>query len=272
MTVKTSPEWLDENRGLWDERARYHPGTDFYDLDSFLGGRSSLNRIELDELPDISGKDLLHLQCHFGQDSISLARMGARVTGLDFSPVAIETARGLALKTGTGCRFVCADVYSAPTVIKEHFDMVFTSYGTIGWLPDLKAWARVVSGMLRPGGVFYMAEFHPFLWIWDDDFNRVVYPYTASEEIVEELESSYAGKEKIAKRRSHTWNHGLGDVLGALTGAGLSILHLNEYNYSPYGIFPEMESPEPGKFRLKKFGDKVPMVYTVLAQKSGGSK
>lgn len=143
--------YLDINRNSWNARVEPHLKSDFYFLEDFIKGRNSLNSIELDLLGDVKGKSILHLQCHFGQDSISLSRMGAKVTGIDLSDKAIDAAEDLARKCGTDTKFICSDVYNLPTVLKEEYDIVFTSYGTIGWLPDLDQWADVVSHIFETG-------------------------------------------------------------------------------------------------------------------------
>ncbi|MFK7786603.1 MAG: class I SAM-dependent methyltransferase, partial [Crocinitomicaceae bacterium] len=163
-------DYLEKNKLSWNRRTEVHVDSEFYDNESFINGRSSLNSIELELLGDLAGKKILHLQCHFGQDTISLSRMGAEVVGIDLSDEAIRTAQKLATKTGQSTKFVCCDVYDLPNHLTEKFDIVFTSYGTIGWLPDLDKWANVVQHFLRPGGEFIFAEFHPVVWMFDDDF------------------------------------------------------------------------------------------------------
>ena len=156
--------YLEINRKSWNAKVEPHLKSDFYFVDEFLNGKTSLNSIELEILGDVSGKEILHLQCHFGQDSISLSRMGAKVTGIDLSDKAIEAAQDLAQKCGTDTSFLVSDVYELPKILDKKFDIVYTSYGTIGWLPDLEKWAEVISHFLKPGGKFVFVEFHPFVW------------------------------------------------------------------------------------------------------------
>src|SRR5688572_730649 len=143
METVTAPDYLEKNRRLWNARTDVHVTSEFYELDKFLAGKSSLNEIELNLLGDLKGKSVLHLQCHFGQDSISLARLGAEVTGVDLSDKAIAKAKELAKQTGANAEFICTDIYELPQHLDKKFDVVFTSYGTIGWLPDLDKWAKI---------------------------------------------------------------------------------------------------------------------------------
>ena len=259
--------YLDTNRDSWNKRTVAHFDSDFYNLNGFLKGESSLNEIELEFLGDIKGKSILHLQCHFGQDTISLARMGAIVTGVDLSDVAIEKAKELALETNCSANFICSDIYDLPKALNAKFDMVFTSYGTIGWLPDINKWAEVVSHFLKPNGQFLIAEFHPVVWMFDDNFEKIKHRYFNSEPISETEEGAYANKEAAITTSNITWNHGLAEVATALIGQNIKIEAFREYDYSPYDCFSNTYEFEPRKFRIKAFEDKVPMVYAMLGRK-----
>lgn len=259
--------YLDINKNSWNARVEPHLESDFYFVDEFLKGRNSLNSIELDLLGDIKGKSVLHLQCHFGQDSISLSRMGAKVTGIDLSDKAVDTARDLAKKCGTDTEFICTDVYNLPNVLNEKFDIVFTSYGTIGWLPDLKQWANVVSHFLKQEGEFVMAEFHPLVWMYDDDFEGVTYNYFNEKPIVETSEGTYADTSADIVQDYVSWNHPLSDVLQSLIDEKLTLENFSEFDWSPYACFKHLEEFEKGKWRITKFGNKIPMVYSIKAKK-----
>jgi SAM-dependent methyltransferase len=259
--------YLDINKNSWNARVEPHLESDFYFVDEFLKGRNSLNSIELDLLGDIKGKSVLHLQCHFGQDSISLSRMGAKVTGIDLSDKAVDTARDLAKKCGTDTEFICTDVYNLPNVLNEKFDIVFTSYGTIGWLPDLKQWANVVSHFLKQEGEFVMAEFHPLVWMYDDDFEGVTYNYFNEKPIVETSEGTYADTSADIVQDYVSWNHPLSDVLQSLIDEKLTLENFSEFDWSPYACFKHLEEFEKGKWRITKFGNKIPMVYAIKAKK-----
>jgi len=265
--MSTGHNYIEKNKAAWNSRTDHHVGSAFYDVDSFLKGKSSLNDIELALLGNMEGKSVLHLQCHFGQDSISMARMGARVTGVDLSDHAIEKARELTEELNADAKFTCCDIYDLPNHLDETFDIVFSSYGTIGWLPDLKPWASIISRYLKPGGRFVFAEFHPIIWMYDNDFDKVAYTYSKGDAIVEVENGTYADKDAPIVTEMITWNHGLAEVIGSLLDAGLEIRSFNEYNYSPYNCFSHTIEFEPGKFRIEKFGDKIPMVYSLLAVK-----
>jgi SAM-dependent methyltransferase len=262
-----SQDYLEINKNSWNKRTDVHVTSEFYDQEAFLKGANSLKSIEMALLPDLNGKRLLHLQCHFGQDTMSLARMGASCVGLDLSDRSVDVANETAQKLNLDARFVCADVYSAPEVIDEQFDVVFTTYGTIGWLPDINRWAEVVSSILKPGGIFVFAEFHPVMWMYDDDLTHVKYRYFNSEVIQEVEEGTYAQKESDIRVEFMSWNHGLAETINSLLDAGLALTSFSEHDYSPYNVFPESYEFEPGKFRTKVFEDKVPMVYSLTAQK-----
>jgi SAM-dependent methyltransferase len=255
------------NKQTWNNKTDVHIASDFYDVEAFLNGKSSLNSIELDLLGDIKGKKILHLQCHFGQDSLSLARLGAKVTGVDLSDRAIEKATAFNTELNLDATFICCDVYDAPKFIDEKFDLVFTSYGTIGWLPDLDKWANVVTDFLKPGGKLVFADFHPVVWMFDNDFKEVFYSYFNIEPIIEDEDGTYADRNSEIASKTITWNHPLSETLNALIKSGLEINSFNEYDYSPYNCFNETEEFEKGKYRIKHLGNKIPMVYSITATK-----
>jgi 2-polyprenyl-3-methyl-5-hydroxy-6-metoxy-1,4-benzoquinol methylase len=268
MVMNPESEYKEVNRQSWNDRVDAHLESDFYDLEGFRRGNTSLTEIELDLLGEVSGKSILHLQCHFGQDTLSLQRMGANCTGIDLSDKAIEAAKKLNEELGLNARFIACDVYDSPNHINEKFDIVFTSYGTIGWLPDLDRWASVISHFLKPGGMLVFVEFHPVVWMYDDDFTEVKYSYLKSDPIVDEEEGTYADREAEIKIRNISWNHGLSEVITALLKQGLKIESFKEYDYSPYNCFNGTVEFEPGKFRIEKLEDKIPMVYSVVAKVS----
>ncbi|WBV60705.1 class I SAM-dependent methyltransferase [Chryseobacterium camelliae] len=259
--------YLEINRKSWNAKVEPHLKSDFYFVDEFVNGRTSLNTIELDLLGDIHNKKILHLQCHFGQDSISLSRMGAKVTGVDLSDKAIEEAKNLAEKCGTDTQFVCCDIYSLPDFLNEKFDIVFTSYGTIGWLPDLEKWAYIISYFLKENGKFIMAEFHPAVWMFDDDFTKISYNYFNEKPIVETYEGTYADQSAEIKQEYVMWNHSLAEVLQNLMKNNMDLQNFNEYDWSPYPCFRHVEEFEKGKWRIPQFGNKMPLVYALKAQK-----
>ncbi len=268
MNIKTETlNYLDINKKLWNEKTKHHIDSTFYDNKSFIEGRNSLNKIELDILGDVTGKSILHLQCHFGQDTISLSRMGAKSVGVDLSDGAIAKAKELAIETNTDAEFICCDIYNLPNVLDKKFDIVFTSYGTIGWLPDINKWAEVVDHFLKPGGQFLIAEFHPVVWMYDDHFTHVKYKYSNNGPIHEVEEGTYADVNADIKAEFVCWNHGLAEVMSSLLDQGLVIKQFKEYDYSPYSCFNNYEEFESGKYRVKAFGDKIPYVYALLVEK-----
>ena len=260
--------YLKTNKQLWNNKTEVHVNSEFYDNENFINGKSSLNSIELELLGDVKGKSILHLQCHFGQDTISLSRLGAKTVGVDLSDKAIETAKDLAKQTNTTAEFICSDVYDLPNHLNQQFDIVYTCYGTIGWLPDLDKWAKVVCQFLKPGGQFVFVEFHPVVWMFDYDFKKIEYNYFNVEPIIEMEVGTYADKGANIKQESVGWNHDLAEVLNSLIKNGLTINQFNEYNYSPYNCFNNTIKVAPNKYRVEHLDDKIPMVYSLVATKT----
>jgi SAM-dependent methyltransferase len=260
-------DYIDINRNSWNKKVPYHLDSKMYDLEGFINGNTSLMDIELGLLGDITGKKILHLQCHFGQDSISLSRMGALVTGIDLSDVAIDEARKLAEKTGTSTQFICCNLYDLPNHLIEEFDLVFTSYGTIGWLPDLEKWAKIIAKFLKPNGQFIFVEFHPVLWMFDDKIEKVAYNYFNSGPIIETYSGTYADKNAPLSQEYVMWNHSTSEVLNSLITNGLQILSFDEFDYSPYDILYNGEEIESKKFRTKHLENKIPLVFALKAEK-----
>lgn len=259
--------YIDINRQSWNNKVDYHLKSDFYDLDGFLKGNSSLNDIEMPLLEDVKGKSILHLQCHFGQDSISLSRLGAQVTGIDLSDKAIETARQLAEQTYQNTTFICCNIYDLPQHLNQQFDIVFTSYGTIGWLPDLNHWAQIIARFLKPSGRFVMAEFHPVVWMFDDDFQQIAYNYFKDGAIIETSSGSYADRDAPITQDYVMWNHSTSEVLNSLITNGLNLISFDEYDYSPYNCFKHTLEFEPKKYRIQHLDNKIPLVFALVATK-----
>jgi SAM-dependent methyltransferase len=259
--------YIEVNKESWNNRVESHLKSDFYDLEGFLKGNTSLNSIELELLGDIKGKTILHLQCHFGQDSISLARLGANVTGVDLSDKAIESANKLAQETNASASFICCDIYDLPNHLNQKFDIVFASYGTIPWLPDLDKWAKLISDYLKPNGKFVFAEFHPVVWMFDDNFEKIGYNYFNSGAIIETQEGTYADKSAPIQLEYVCWNHSMSEVINSLIKNGLELNSLNEFDYSPYNCFNNIIEFEPKKYRIEHLDNKIPMVYSILATK-----
>lgn len=259
--------YLEINRNSWNNKVDSHLTSDFYNQDGFMKGDTSLNEIELKLLDKIKGKTILHLQCHFGQDSISLSRLGANVTGVDISDKAIENAKQIAKDTNSNTKFICCDIYDLPNHLDEKFDVVFTSYGTIGWLPNLDKWAEIISNFLKPNGQFIFVEFHPVVWMFDDNFKEIKYNYLNSGAIIEKEDGTYADKDAKITQEYVMWNHGLGEVVNSLIKNGLEINSLDEFDYSPYNCFSNTIEIAPKKYRIKHLENKIPMVYSLAATK-----
>lgn len=261
--------YFESNKKLWNERTGVHVKSAFYDNDGFITGKNSLNKIELDELGDVNGKSLLHLQCHFGQDTISFARLGAKATGVDFSEEAIKNAIEINNKCGTDAEFVNCNVYDLKNHLDKKYDIVFCSYGVTGWLPDLDSWAEIISHFLKPGGFFYYVEFHPVVWMFDDNFEKIEYPYFNTDEPIKIISSStYADRNlKLQEINEFGWNHSLSEIFNSLTASGLRVEYIHEFPFSPYNIFPGMYQSEDGYWRMSKFGDKLPMLFSIKAVK-----
>lgn len=260
-------DYISINKKAWNDKTPYHVASAFYNMPAFLNGKSSLQQIELELLGGLAGKKVLHLQCHFGQDTLSMARMGAEVTGVDLSDEAINQAKALAGQLNIPAQFICCDVYDLPNNLDDAFDIVFTSYGTIGWLPDLDKWAAVINRFLKPGGTFVFAEFHPVVWMFDVALDKIQYNYFKGDAIIEVSLGSYADVTAPIENETISWNHSLAEVINSLINTGLAITRFNEYDYSPYNCFTDMEEFEAGKYRFAKHGNKVPLVYALTADK-----
>lgn len=257
--------YFDANKELWNKRTAVHRDSSFYDLAGFKAGQAVLTPIETTELGDVNGKTMLHLQCHFGMDSLDWARRGAKVTGVDLSDVAIDEARKLNDELGLDAKFICSNVYDIEQHLDEKFDIVFTSYGVIGWLPDLDKWAAIISKYLKPGGTFYMAEFHPVVWMFDDEFTHIKYYYENREVIETESKGTYTDRDADIVAMEYGWNHSISEVLNSLLNQGLKLKHFNEFSYSPYPCFNNVVQGEDGNWRIKGMEGKIPMMYSLSA-------
>lgn len=255
------------NKDSWNRRTEIHYHSEFYNIKKFIEGESSLNGIELNLLGEIKGKKILHLQCHFGQDTISLNRLGAATTGVDFSDTAIKKAKELASKVKSDASFICCDVYDLKNHLNEKFDIVFSSYGVIGWLPDLDKWAEIITHFLKPGGEFILVEFHPVVWMFDDGFKYIKYNYFKDDPIIETESGTYADKSANIELKSVNWNHSLSEVINSFIDRGMVLQSFNEYDYSPYNCFENTVKIDEHKYRILDLEQKLPMVYSIKAKK-----
>jgi SAM-dependent methyltransferase len=267
-------EYLEVNRRNWDERAGIHAGSQEYGLASFRNDPEHLSdvvRFDLPRLGDIRGDRAVHLQCHIGTDTLSLARLGADVTGVDLSGQSLRVARDLA---EGAVQYVQADVYSAREALTGHFDLVYTGIGALCWLPDIDRWAAVVSSLLNPGGRLFMREAHPVLWALDYESPgqlRITYPYfTTPDPIIETVQTSYAGVDQaIQNATTHSWNHGMGEIVTALLDHGMTVTALEEHRSVPWNPFPEgmMRLLGSGEYEMVDHPERLPLTYTLQGVK-----
>lgn len=260
---------LETNRILWDKKTSVHKDTEFYNLKGFLKGATSLKEIELAALKDrVAGKSILHLQCHFGQDSLSFARLGAKVTGVDFSEKSIALARSLNDELGLDANFVVSDVYSLPKNLMGQFDYVFTSYGVLTWLPDLDRWASVVANFLKPGGTFYIAEFHPTVYMYDHATHKIGYRYFDHTDPYEEVEEgTYADANADIAQREYFWSHSLAAVFQSLIKQKLQVIDFQEFDFSPYDCFPNMQKVASERYVYGDLINRMPHVFSLEMKK-----
>ncbi len=270
-------DWTELNRRSWEERAAPHSASPDYAVQRFVDEPDFLSdvvRFDLPRLPDLRGRRGVHLQCHIGTDTLSLARLGAQMTGLDFSGAALAEARSLSERTGTVIDWVEARVDQAPEALpRGAFDLVFTGIGALCWLPDVAAWARVVAGLLAAGGELFVREGHPMLWSLDEtreDALVVRHPYfeTAEPTVFDEPGTYVESEHVFVHTRSASWNHGLGEVVSAVLAAGLRVTLLEEHRSVPWEALPgRMRRGDDGEWRLLEGGDLVPLTWTLRAVK-----
>ncbi len=262
------------NRDVWDAWTDLHVPSDYYDVEGFLADpkMSPLDPVVLGLVGDLSGKRLLHLQCHFGMDTLRLAVMGAEVTGVDFSAKAVAAARDLADRASIRARFIESDVRSLPdSVESESFDVVFTSYGVITWLPSLEGWARTIQSHLAPGGVFHVVDMHPVLWMYDEALPSpppvARYSYFDRGALGFEQRGSYAAPDSDEVSAMFAWQHTFEDLVSSLTGAGLTIESLREYPRIAWQHMRYLTRDEDGMWRLPADLPEMPLMFSLSARK-----
>ena len=266
MSVNTS-DWVKINRDSWNQRTEIHLSSDFYDVEGFKKGKDSLNEIELDLLGDLNAQKILHLQCHFGLDTFSLEKHGAIVTGVDFSEDAISYAKNLKKEMGMSSEFICSNVYDLDLTKSHEFDKIFCSYGICGWLPNLNKWGEIISKHLKSGSTFTIVDFHPMVWMLDDDFRSISYSYFNDKPYVEVENGSYASRNEKKEITSIWWNHSLSEIMQALLENDLDLISFKEYDYSPYDCFRNTVKISDKKYRIEHLDDKIPMVYSMNFKK-----
>lgn len=275
--------YLRSNQAMWDVWARHHVPSPFYDVEGFKAGarrrRVGLDGLETRLVGDVTGRSLLHLQCHFGLDTLSWARRGATVTGVDFSGEAIGAARALAAEVGVPATFVQSDVYDLPSVLRGEFDIVFASHGVLCWLPDLERWVAVAAHFMRPGGLFCLIDGHPVPLLFDDTRDdrelRIAYPYfhpggDAGAPLRCERRGSYAAPDAPFDSVTYQWVHPLSEVVGAVLGAGLRLQSFEEYSYAAWAMLPWMVERPDGMWELPEGALSLPMMFSLTAAKERG--
>ena len=262
-------DYYETNKKRWNELVGIHAASDDYDMEGFLAGKNSLHRVEQDIIGDVTGKSLLHLQCHFGLDTISWSRLGAKATGVDFSDTGIELAREIAKKADTDTEFVCSNIYDLKDNLDGEFDIVFTSIGVLCWLQDIEEWARIVAHYLKSGATFLLLESHPVMWVFDDESEGLEIKYSywhKKEPLVWDDDGTYANEDaKVTNKKSYEWQHTASNIINSLIKAGLVIQHVGEYKHLPWKYVPMSVKGEDGEYRIP--GDPLPQMWSVKAGK-----
>lgn len=254
-------DYLSINKEAWNKRTKIHIDSKFYDVESFKKGKCSLNKIELDQVGNVEEKSLLHLQCHFGLDTLSWARLGADVTGVDLSSEAINYAKSLTSSLKLKAKFIESDIFKFASENTKKYDIVFTSYGVLCWLPNLVDWAESIAKSLKVGGEFHLVEFHTF----NDLLSG--YSYLSKDKPDIEEEGTYTENCDGSKSTTVTWSHPASEVINSLIGAGLSIESFCEYPFSPYNCFENLEFVENRGYQMLYKGQQVPLIYSIKAIK-----
>ncbi|MCI4317271.1 MAG: class I SAM-dependent methyltransferase [Thermoplasmata archaeon] len=259
------------NRAWWDESVAHHVASASYDVPSFLRGRSSLRSLEIQALGSVRSKALLHLQCHFGMDTLSWARRGALVTGVDFSPRAIRAARRLAREAKIPATFLRANVYDLPASLDQRFDIVYTGKGAIGWLPDAIGWAAAVARVLKPGGIFFLLEDHPIAEVFNNDGAATRFeprfPYFGGRPVRDESNGTYASSATMRHHVTYGWIHPVSEMLTALTSHGLEIGSVREYPFTFWRRFPFLTKDARGWWGSPTEKSMIPLMWSVQARR-----
>lgn len=259
--------YINANKKWWNDVTLIHSKSALYNLESFKKGKSSLGPIELKELGNVKGKTLLHLMCHFGMDSLSWAKKGAIVTGVDLSDESITLGKKLSRETSTPATFICTDIYDLPKVLDQQFDIVFTSHGVLLWLSNLKKWAKIINHFLKPGGIFYITEVHPFTSIFSHDF-KVNYNYFDTNPYIDDSPGTYTDWNADITGITYQWNHTLGDVVNALTAEKLKIEFIHEFPFTSYEQYPGLvKQNSKGQFVFKNKKIQIPLLFSLKATK-----
>ncbi|NHJ46623.1 MAG: class I SAM-dependent methyltransferase [Asgard group archaeon] len=267
-------KYFEANRKMWDEfaKANFTAENEYYSVKSFLEGKTTLSQFMLDEIGDVKNKKLLHLQCHFGLDTLSWVREGAIATGIDFSGEAIRLAKKLSHQAKIEANFIQTNLYDLKDVLNEQFDIVFTSIGVLCWLPDLKKWAEIIAHFLKPNGFFYIADGHPFSHIFDNDNEKelqVKYDYFEKSEPMEFIaERTYALETSdMEPHAEYEWSHSLSEIMNSLINARLKIEFLNEHPFSTMKHYKFSKKDKDGYYRLVNQKAEIPILFSLKASK-----
>lgn len=262
-------KYFDMNRFNWNQKANINYGSEYYDVEKFKKTLCSLYPLDHDLLGNIKGKKILHLMCHFGMDTISMAYKGADVTGVDFSDDAIKFAKKLSTEVGVQSKFICSNVYDIPDVIKETFDIVYMTYGTIGWLPDLFRLAEIIYGLLNNNGFYLLIDSHPIYWMFGSPTDStIVYPYESGDQVIEiKPEGTYADENAKIEGVEYWWNHGISKIINSLISNKLQIQYFNEYNYDSRKVNKTDIQDSNGNWTCPELEGKYPLMFAVKAKK-----
>lgn len=260
-------DYSEINKKWWNDVTPIHAKSKLYNLPAFKKGRTSLFTIEREELTNVRGKTLLHPFCHFGMDTLSWARRGAVVTGVDISDKAVSLAKKLSKETNVPGRFICSDIYDLPKVLDQKFDIIFMSYGVLCWVSNVKKWAKIMNHFLKDGGTFYLTELHPFTNILSAEF-EIYYKYFDKGPYVDDSSGTYTDWNADIRGETYIWNHTIGDVINALVGHGLKIEFVHEFPYTMYDQFPGfMKKNRKGQYFLKNKKLQIPLLFSLKATK-----
>ena len=263
-------EYMDVNQRFWDEAVNLHARSKFYDLETFKKTKNSLLQVELKELGEVKGKSMLHFQCHFGMDTLSWAKMGAKVTGVDFSKKAIDFANNLAKEMKITSTFVHSNVYDLPNVLNEKFDIVYMSYGVLCWLDDLKKLSKVITHFLKPNGIFYIIESHPFLDMLEEENGRLVirYPYFKDKPSKYVQDGTYATSERLENNVTYEWNHSISEIINSLIECGMKMEFFHEFPFLEFKYNSLFHQREDRYWELVDPTVKIPLMFSIKAEKS----
>jgi len=255
------------NKKWWNDVVLIHAGSKLYNLPGFKKGKTSLQSIEVKELGNVKNKTMLHLLCHFGMDTLSFARKGAKVTGVDLSDQAIEFARKLSKEIKTPAEFICSDVYKLQKVLNKKYDIIFASYGVLCWLSDIRKFAKIISRFLNKGGIFYIVELHPFTNILSSNF-KICYKYFDKSPSMDDSLGTYADWNAKIKSPTYLWGYTAGDMVNALISEGLKIEYLHEFPFTMYDQFPGlMRKNGKGQYVFKNRNIQIPLLFSLKATK-----